>query len=220
MMEECPHLAEQSRLPDKIFQKSPIFERFPMSLTEQSVQAALQAVIDANTGKDLVTSRSAKNIKINGADVSVDVELGYPAKSQIEPMRQRVVDGDQGRGRRRQCVGERVSEDRLACGAKGRQAGAGREEHHRRCIRQGRRRQIHHRRQPGAGAVRRGRERRHSRCRHLWPLAAADARHRQRPARIRRRQEARADGRPMACRPCRSASSSTRKPRWSGAARW
>jgi ATP-binding protein involved in chromosome partitioning len=62
-----------------------------MSLTEQSVQAALQAVIDANTGKDLVTSRSAKNIKINGADVSVDVELGYPAKSQIEPMRERVV---------------------------------------------------------------------------------------------------------------------------------
>jgi ATP-binding protein involved in chromosome partitioning len=96
MMEECPHLAEQSRLPDKIFQKSPIFERFPMSLTEQSVQAALQAVIDANTGKDLVTSRSAKNIKINGADVSVDVELGYPAKSQIDPMRQRVVEAIKG----------------------------------------------------------------------------------------------------------------------------
>jgi len=67
-----------------------------MSLTEQSVQAALQAVIDANTGKDLVTSRSAKNIKINGADVSVDVELGYPAKSQIDPMRQRVVEAIKG----------------------------------------------------------------------------------------------------------------------------
>ncbi len=63
-----------------------------MSLSEQSIQAALQAVVDSNTGKDLVTSRSAKNIKISGADVSVDVELGYPAKSQIEPMRQRVVD--------------------------------------------------------------------------------------------------------------------------------
>jgi ATP-binding protein involved in chromosome partitioning len=63
-----------------------------MSLTEQAIQTALQAVVDPNTTKDLVTSRSAKNIKINGADVSVDVELGYPAKSQIEPTRQRVID--------------------------------------------------------------------------------------------------------------------------------
>jgi hypothetical protein len=44
-------------------------EVFPMSLTEQSIQTALQTVVDPNTGKDLVTSRSAKNIKINGADV-------------------------------------------------------------------------------------------------------------------------------------------------------
>jgi ATP-binding protein involved in chromosome partitioning len=61
-----------------------------MSLTEQSIQTALQAVVDPNTGKDIVTSRSAKNIKISGSDVSVDVELGYPAKSQIEPIRQAV----------------------------------------------------------------------------------------------------------------------------------
>ncbi|MDO9242967.1 MAG: P-loop NTPase, partial [Rhodocyclaceae bacterium] len=62
-----------------------------MSLTEQSIQTALQTVVDPNTGKDLVTTRSAKNIKISGADVAVDVELGYPAKSQIEPIRQAVV---------------------------------------------------------------------------------------------------------------------------------
>jgi ATP-binding protein involved in chromosome partitioning len=62
-----------------------------MSLTEQSIQTALQTVVDPNTGKDLVTTRSAKNIKIRGADVAVDVELGYPAKSQIEPIRQAVV---------------------------------------------------------------------------------------------------------------------------------
>jgi ATP-binding protein involved in chromosome partitioning len=67
-----------------------------MSLTEQSIQSALQAVVDSNTGKDLVTSRSAKNIKISGADVSVDVELGYPAQSQIEPMRKMVIDAIKG----------------------------------------------------------------------------------------------------------------------------
>ncbi|MHB1360649.1 MAG: iron-sulfur cluster carrier protein ApbC [Rhodocyclaceae bacterium] len=62
-----------------------------MSLTEQSIQTALQSVVDPNTGKDLVSTRSAKNIKISGVDVAVDVELGYPAKSQIEPIRQAVV---------------------------------------------------------------------------------------------------------------------------------
>jgi ATP-binding protein involved in chromosome partitioning len=36
-----------------------------MSINEQSIQTALQAVIDANTGKDLVSSRSVKNIKVN-----------------------------------------------------------------------------------------------------------------------------------------------------------
>jgi ATP-binding protein involved in chromosome partitioning len=63
-----------------------------MSLNEQSVQEALKAVIDPNTQKDLVSSRSAKNIKIAGADVSLDVELGYPANSQIEGIRKAVID--------------------------------------------------------------------------------------------------------------------------------
>jgi ATP-binding protein involved in chromosome partitioning len=52
----------------------------------------LKSVIDPNTGKDLVTTRSAKNIKIDGNDVSLDVELGYPAKSQIDLIRKRVID--------------------------------------------------------------------------------------------------------------------------------
>jgi ATP-binding protein involved in chromosome partitioning len=63
-----------------------------MSLTEQSIQEALKAVIDPNTQKDLVASRSIKNIKVTGADVSLDVELGYPAKSQIEGIRKAVID--------------------------------------------------------------------------------------------------------------------------------
>ena len=62
-----------------------------MSINEQSIQAALAQVIDANTGKDLVSSRSAKNIKINGNDVVLDVELGYPAKSQIDGLRAAVI---------------------------------------------------------------------------------------------------------------------------------
>jgi ATP-binding protein involved in chromosome partitioning len=49
-------------------------------------------VVDPNTCKDLVSGRCVKNIKIAGADVSFDVELGYPAKSQIEMIRKLAID--------------------------------------------------------------------------------------------------------------------------------
>jgi ATP-binding protein involved in chromosome partitioning len=63
-----------------------------MSLSEQQVQAALKDVVDPNTGKDLIAARCARNIKIDGANVALDIELGYPAKSQIEPIRKLVID--------------------------------------------------------------------------------------------------------------------------------
>ncbi len=63
-----------------------------MSLSEQQIQAALKGVVDPNTGKDLIAARCAKNIKIDGANVALDIELGYPAKSQIEPIRKLVID--------------------------------------------------------------------------------------------------------------------------------
>ncbi|MDE2430666.1 MAG: iron-sulfur cluster carrier protein ApbC [Burkholderiales bacterium] len=63
-----------------------------MSVTVETVKNVLSQVIDPNTGKDLITSKSAKNIQINGADVSLDVELGYPAKSQFELIRGLVAD--------------------------------------------------------------------------------------------------------------------------------
>ena len=62
-----------------------------MSITIDAVKAALTGVIDPNTGKDLVSSRSAKNIQINGDNVIFDVELGYPAKSQIDGIRKAAI---------------------------------------------------------------------------------------------------------------------------------
>ncbi|HQR04177.1 MAG: iron-sulfur cluster carrier protein ApbC [Proteobacteria bacterium] len=62
-----------------------------MSLTETSAQEALRTVIDPNTGKDLLATRSVRNLKVDGDRVSLDVELGYPARSQIEPMRAAVT---------------------------------------------------------------------------------------------------------------------------------
>lgn len=48
---------------------------------------ALQAVNDPNTGKPLADPKALKNLQIDGADVAFDVELGYPAKSQIPALR-------------------------------------------------------------------------------------------------------------------------------------
>ncbi len=62
-----------------------------MPLSEAQVQDALRKLVDPNTGKDYVATRSARNIKVSGADVALEIELGYPGKSQHEPIRREVV---------------------------------------------------------------------------------------------------------------------------------
>ena len=52
-----------------------------MSISESDIQNALKTLIDPNTNTDFISSKSAKNIQVNGNDVSVDVVLGYPANS-------------------------------------------------------------------------------------------------------------------------------------------
>ena len=52
-----------------------------MSLSATSLLAALEAVIDPHTGRDLVSSKQVKAPKVDGADVTVTVDLGYPARS-------------------------------------------------------------------------------------------------------------------------------------------
>jgi len=62
-----------------------------MSITADDVKTALSKLVDPNTGKDFVSSKSVKNIQIEGADVAFDLELGYPAKSQVASLRAAVV---------------------------------------------------------------------------------------------------------------------------------
>src|ERR1700719_2989127 len=52
------------------------------------VNQVLSSVIDPNTGHDFVSSRCARNIRVDGQRVSLDVELGYPAASQLELIRE------------------------------------------------------------------------------------------------------------------------------------
>ena len=58
-----------------------------MSFSESDVQGALKSLIDPNTKRDFVSGKSVKNIKISGSDVSLDIMLGYPAKSVWDEIR-------------------------------------------------------------------------------------------------------------------------------------
>jgi len=62
-----------------------------MTLSESSVTEALKAVVDPNTGLDFVSTRLVKNLKVDGGDVAFDIELGYPAKSQLPSLRKALI---------------------------------------------------------------------------------------------------------------------------------
>ena len=63
-----------------------------MSLSDAAVQETLRKLVDPNTGKDFLSTRAARNIRVSGDDVTLDIELGYPGKSQHEPIRRQVAE--------------------------------------------------------------------------------------------------------------------------------
>src|SRR5882762_9793932 len=78
----------------RLLGKGPILAyTLKMPLSDADVQGVLKQLIDPNTGKDFLSTRSARNVKLSGNDVSLDLELGYPGKSQHEPIRRQVVRG-------------------------------------------------------------------------------------------------------------------------------
>ncbi len=62
-----------------------------MSLTLEAVQVALKGLIDPNTQMDFMTSKNVKNVKVDSGNISLDVVLGYPAKSQFDAIRKAVI---------------------------------------------------------------------------------------------------------------------------------
>ena len=59
-----------------------------MTINQETIQTALKNLLDPNTGRDFISSKSAKNIKLDGGDVSVDIVLGYPANSVMDSVKQ------------------------------------------------------------------------------------------------------------------------------------
>ncbi|MCC7484360.1 MAG: iron-sulfur cluster carrier protein ApbC [Burkholderiales bacterium] len=62
-----------------------------MAVTVEAVQEALRELTDPNTRKDYVSSRSVRNVRVEGDRVSVEILLGYPAKTQLEPIRREIT---------------------------------------------------------------------------------------------------------------------------------
>ncbi len=61
------------------------------TFTAQTINDVLKTVIDPNTGKDFVSTKAVKNVTVHGSDVTLDIELGYPAKSQIPALRNQII---------------------------------------------------------------------------------------------------------------------------------
>ena len=66
-----------------------------MAVDQQALLNALQAVTDPNTNQDFVSTKALRNLHITQGDVSFDVELGYPAKSQMPALRHALVSAAQ-----------------------------------------------------------------------------------------------------------------------------
>ncbi len=69
-----------------------------MAMQIEQVNAVLARVIDPNTGADLVSGRAVRGARIDGEVVQVNIELGYPAASQLALIRGLVVDALQAAG--------------------------------------------------------------------------------------------------------------------------
>lgn len=52
-----------------------------MAVSELLIQSTLKLCVDPNTGKDFISGKCVRNIKVSDSDVSLDIVLGYPAKS-------------------------------------------------------------------------------------------------------------------------------------------
>jgi len=63
----------------------------PQAVTESALLEALKTVTDPHTGRDHVSTKALKGLRIDGGDVAFQVELGYPAKSQHAALRKQLI---------------------------------------------------------------------------------------------------------------------------------
>ncbi|KAF1029204.1 MAG: Iron-sulfur cluster carrier protein [Burkholderia plantarii] len=62
-----------------------------MRIDRATVDAALAALVDPNTGRPYAVNKGIRDVAIDGETVSVSVVLGYPARSRHEAVREQVA---------------------------------------------------------------------------------------------------------------------------------
>jgi len=60
-------------------------------MNESNVLSHLATCLDPNTGRDFIKDKSIKRVALDGNDVTIEVVVGYPAKSQYDTIRQVVT---------------------------------------------------------------------------------------------------------------------------------
>jgi ATP-binding protein involved in chromosome partitioning len=63
-----------------------------MAITEADIETRLRTVVDPNTGKDFVSGKAVKKIHVGAGDIVVDVQLGYPAKTQFGTLKNLITE--------------------------------------------------------------------------------------------------------------------------------
>jgi ATP-binding protein involved in chromosome partitioning len=61
-----------------------------MQLNADMVRDTLRSVVDPWTGKDYVTGKEARDIRVEGGEVSLEIVLGYPSRGVQDEIRERV----------------------------------------------------------------------------------------------------------------------------------
>ncbi|MDW3096204.1 MAG: iron-sulfur cluster carrier protein ApbC [Gammaproteobacteria bacterium] len=60
------------------------------SVSPQQVEDTLKTIEDPNVGKNFVAAKWVKDINVDGDKVTITIELGYPAKSMIEEISEKI----------------------------------------------------------------------------------------------------------------------------------
>jgi ATP-binding protein involved in chromosome partitioning len=63
-----------------------------MAIARASIEAALDTIINPDTGLSYVAAKSVKGVQVDGGDVTVDIVLGYPGKSVFDSTRLSIVE--------------------------------------------------------------------------------------------------------------------------------
>jgi metal-sulfur cluster biosynthetic enzyme len=135
------------------------------AVTEHQILGALGCIVDPDKKRDIVSLNMVKGLQVKDGHVVFAIEVDPERGPKMEPLRA------QAEKTVHALPGVITVQAMLTAGRR----------HRRRRLRQGRRRQVDHRRQPRRCARHAGPARRPARCRHLRTLDAPHARHHRQP---------------------------------------